>query len=238
MSSSKKKSKKPKFKVLSYEDTIPIYETEKKAITYLDHPLSSIIKEDVEGVPGAFTLHNVLLPKECDQYIDLTERMGYIFAPITTAFGMVNKPGIRNNKRVMWQTTPDIWEPIWHRIKPYIPDTVSYGTVREWKSCSLNERFRFYRYEEGEIFNRHFDGDFSRDSRNVSFLTIIIYLSDSFEGGETTFYCSKQETKVKPVKGSALVFWHGRHKLSPMHEGSMCKGGIKYVLRSDVMFRW
>jgi len=67
-------------------------------------------------------------------------------------------------------------------------------------------------------------------------LTVIIYLSDGFDGGHTTFYTHHGTIKVTPVKGSALLFWHGAHPLSPEHEGSACDG-LKYVLRSDVMFQ-
>lgn len=41
---------------------------------------------------------------------------------------------------------------------------------------------------------------------------------------------------VTPKQGTALLFWHGQHQLSPKHEGSVVTGGRKYVLRSDVMF--
>jgi len=34
-----------------------------------------------------------------------------------------------------------------------------------------------------------------------------------------------------------LCFPHGGHKYSPLHEGSECSGGTKYVLRSDIMFK-
>lgn len=56
-------------------------------------------------------------------------------------------------------------------------------------------------------------------------------------GGHTTFFPShKKQVEVKPVRGNALVFWHGMHPDSPLHEGSTCLDGVKYVLRSDVMF--
>jgi prolyl 4-hydroxylase len=87
-----------------------------------------------------------------------------------------------------------------------------------------------------QAFFRHYDGCYPRTSREMSLLTIIIYLSDGIEGGETTFFMDNGEFSVKPITGTALLFFHGYHHLSPEHEGSMCKKGKKYVLRSDVMF--
>ena len=56
----------------------------------------------------------------------------------------------------------------------------------------------------------------------------MIYLNDDYEGGETKF----NMTSVKGRKGMALVFLH-----SLPHEGAEVKSGIKYVLRTDIMYR-
>ncbi len=56
----------------------------------------------------------------------------------------------------------------------------------------------------------------------------MIYLNDEFEGGETTF----QSQTIKPKKGNALVFYHGMK-----HSGEEIKAGVKYVLRTDVMYK-
>ena len=56
----------------------------------------------------------------------------------------------------------------------------------------------------------------------------MIYLNDNFKGGETKF----NDLVVAPKKGSALVFYHYL-----VHEGTEVIEGIKYVLRTDIMFR-
>jgi hypothetical protein len=56
----------------------------------------------------------------------------------------------------------------------------------------------------------------------------MIYLNDNFKGGETRF----NDFVVAPKKGSALVFYHYLE-----HEGAEVIEGIKYVLRTDIMFR-
>jgi len=102
---------------------------------------------------------------------------------------------------------------------------------------SLNERLRFYRYDGGEIFRKHFDGAFPRGSDECSYLTFIVYLNDGFEGGHTTFFVQRKPTLIDPKQGSALLFFHGDHEDSPLHEGSVVKSGRKYVFRSDVMYQ-
>ena len=63
-----------------------------------------------------------------------------------------------------------------------------------------------------------------------------MYLNDDFKGAETTFIL-KERTKVMPVQGSALLFFHGNSHLSPLHEGPSPTSGRKYVLRSDIMYK-
>jgi len=55
----------------------------------------------------------------------------------------------------------------------------------------------------------------------------MIYLNEGYEGGETHFESSSVTGKM----GMALVF---EHEL--LREGAAVTGGVKYVLRSDVMY--
>lgn len=68
--------------------------------------------------------------------------------------------------------------------------------------------------------------DSSRLSLNLSRL---IYLNDGFEGGTTDFQFGPT---VVPQRGMLLLFEH-----SLVHQGAPVRGGCKYVLRTDVMFR-
>eukprot|EP01098_Paradermamoeba_levis_P006913 TRINITY_DN2868_c0_g1_i1.p1 TRINITY_DN2868_c0_g1~~TRINITY_DN2868_c0_g1_i1.p1 ORF type:complete len:275 (+),score=68.52 TRINITY_DN2868_c0_g1_i1:67-825(+) len=224
-------------KVHSQESGFPIYATSLPCpISYSTTKEPSTF-ESVQGVPGAFTLKNVLDAEECRQFVELTEKMGFGEAPITTGRGMVVRKDIRNNSRVIWQTEDNLWTPMWERIQNLVPAEIVLGK-ETWVKSGLNERFRFYKYEVGQTFNPHFDGAFPRNENETSLLTIIVYLTDDFEGGHTTFFLgSKNKVKVKPIKGAALVFHHGECALSPLHEGSNCFNGIKYVLRSDVMYK-
>ena len=56
----------------------------------------------------------------------------------------------------------------------------------------------------------------------------MIYLNDNYVGGETTF----NEISILPKQGKALIFQHDLE-----HEGSSVIQGIKYVLRTDIMYK-
>lgn len=68
--------------------------------------------------------------------------------------------------------------------------------------------------------------------------TLLVYLSgvnEGLVGGETVFYSHHKEVlRVTPKTGMALVHRHGRECL--LHESLEVKEGVKYVLRSDVVF--
>lgn len=80
------------------------------------------------------------------QFIDITESMGYEDALITTYGGMVSMPNVRNNKRVMWQTCDEVHRELWKRIKKFISDTKMKN--KNWSAYGMNERFRFYRCKQ------------------------------------------------------------------------------------------
>lgn len=55
-------------------------------------------------------------------------------------------------------------------------------------------------------------------------------MNDDFTGGDTAFIDLEQS--VRPVTGSALLFFH-----TQLHEGCEVTQGVKYAVRSDVMYR-
>lgn len=91
---------------------------------------------------------------------------------------------------------------------------------------SLNPRLRVLRYGPGEDFPFHFDLSVRHETLE-SLITVIAYLNDDFVGGETSF----DAAAVAPRRGSVLLFDH-----RIWHAGKPIKTGIKYVLRTDVMF--
>jgi len=125
----------------------------------------------------------------------------------------------------------------------------TYGPV------GLNHNIRLYKYEKGMSFGRHFDGsdEVSMYENGNTEITVLIYLS-SCTGGATRFYPPQQIKKKKrrkgrkddetndeergiaytPEEGSVLLHVHGDKCLE--HEADPVLDGIKYVLRTDVVY--
>ncbi len=169
------------------------------------------------------TVDGLLSPAECRDWIELAEGNGFESAPITTAFGFVHAPEVRNNTRVMLDDVPRA-RALWERVREHVP--AERGGM---KVVGLNERFRFYRYEPGQYFKGHYDGAFERSERERSLLTLMIYLNGEMTGGATEL---EDLDPVVPETGKALIFQH-----AVWHQGSTVKSGRKYVLRTDVMYR-
>lgn len=89
-------------------------------------------------------MRDVLSEEECQQFIEISERMGYEEAKVSTFRGMVSMPDVRNNYRVIWEVREEILQKIWERIKDFIPRETQLSS-RNWHPVGLNERFRFYR---------------------------------------------------------------------------------------------
>ena len=94
---------------------------------------------------------------------------------------------------------------------------------------------RFYKYVAGQRFGKHVDGSVDLPGGRRTEYTLLVYLS-SCVGGETRFYGRGRRLLCvcAPAAGAALLHRHGDHCLE--HEGAAVSAGVKYVLRSDVVY--
>ncbi|KAF9333465.1 hypothetical protein BG006_003625 [Podila minutissima] len=189
----------------------------------------------------ALTVQHILSPAECLALIARAEHQGYDIALVNTGSGDgVHIPGYRDGQRCIIDDTHFAAQ-MWERIKPYLPAKYQGRPV-----VGLNERMRFLKYGPGDKFEAHMDGEYRRvdGSGHRTKMTVQLYLNDACEGGATTFLDEKamwrvvdgveqQELKVAvaPKVGQLLVFQHDL-----VHEGSVVKSGVKYVIRSDVLY--
>ncbi|MFT3710475.1 MAG: 2OG-Fe(II) oxygenase [Archangium sp.] len=175
--------------------------------------------------PLVLTIPNVLSAVECAAFIERMEGGGLTDAPITTNRGFVHRPDIRNNTRVMFDDAP-FAQKLFERVCAHLPERLEGASL----AVGANERLRCYRYLPGQYFAPHFDGHFRRDDGDESLLTLMVYLNECEGGGHTVF--TDLELDVKPAVGMALLF---NHRL--LHEGAKVTEGVKYAVRSDVMYR-
>lgn len=170
-------------------------------------------------------MEGLLDGSECPHLIELIESSNPVPAPINTIDGVRRDSDVRSNDRSMMKDAAFAQE-IFERARPRIPEHVFGRDV-----VGLNELFRCYRYRAGMHFAPHTDGAYERNESERSFYSFLIYLNDVEEGGETNFLV-EPEISIEPRPGLGVIFQH------PIpHEGAAVKAGVKYVLRTDVMYR-
>lgn len=189
-----------------------------------------MIKEllDAERV---FVIDHFLSEEECAALIRRSEAASY--EPGTVG-GVVNE-NFRNNERVIVDDE-SLASNLFQRAQPFLPAVLDGHHL-----VGFNERWRFYRYQPGQTFQPHRDGSYLRmKTGDKSEVTMMIYLNDGMVGGETKFYASADHAflqppapylSVRPKMGMALVFLH-----AIWHEGAVVQSGLKYVLRTDVLY--
>lgn len=168
---------------------------------------------------------NFLPKEECVELIQRGEDIGFKESLIKVrGKGEIRDTEVRDNERVIFDDK-ELGDKLWKKIEPLVPQNMD-----GYEPYGLNTTFRFYRYKEGQQFKPHVDGSTKVSPTEVSLITVLIYLNEDFTGGETTFVMENES--IKPETGMLLLFAHKQ-----LHAGKPVPEGVKYVLRSDVMYR-
>ena len=217
-------------------------------------PNRLVTRQEIPEIPGAFQLLNVLSAQECQQFIEISESLGYLpDAPVSLP------RSVRHNDNVTMIVDQQTDETIWQRVASMFSGGEDY--FNGLKPVGLNARFRFYKYRVGDFFKPHTDGSWpgSRviDGQLVtqafndrwSQMTFLIYLTDNFEGGSTQFWVNKDNARlpasstndaklvnIRTPAGGILVFPHGQHPMHCLHSSEPIIKGVKYIIRTDVLF--
>eukprot|EP00927_Polykrikos_kofoidii_P013843 TRINITY_DN16015_c0_g1_i1.p1 TRINITY_DN16015_c0_g1~~TRINITY_DN16015_c0_g1_i1.p1 ORF type:complete len:264 (-),score=28.83 TRINITY_DN16015_c0_g1_i1:217-1008(-) len=180
----------------------------------------------------AFCLDGVFTLEECQQLIAATERQGYDAALLNMGGGdQVLARGIRNGSRKIVDDE-QLAQLMFDRTARFLPQLFSGRPL-----VGLNERLRFLKYEPGEYFIQHQDGTFVREGGpqkgERSYLTLLLYLNEDYIGGATTFasFTGDHTVAVTPRTGMVIV-----HQHDILHESPVLRTGVKYVIRTDVMY--
>lgn len=204
------------------------------------------VRRDIDiGGQLAFVIDNVLSETACRTLIDIGEHFGFR----DEAPGISTPPGMRMNQALHWMADPELLEHIYQAIGPLLPQTLHGRAL--WPK--LSQRINLYKYRDGDVFNRHTDGDwpgfgFATDRIGIeewlggrSQLTMLLYLNgpeDGVQGGATRLYGDGGAVvDVTPKAGSALFFQHGFRQGSVVHAGLQVHGDTpKYVARINVLY--
>ena len=161
-----------------------------------------------------FLFHNFLTPEECDHMIALAspslERSGVV----ADAEGNSAISEVRTSKGMFLSRGQDqMIRDIERRVARWTLLPVANG-----------EGFQILRYTSGQHYDGHYDYFFDKNSAGNGgnrFATVLIYLNDVEEGGETVFpnipaaggsngpefsECARHHLAAKPKKGNAVLF--------------------------------
>lgn len=228
-----------------FEEGTPIYASDVPNLVMREDAPSASREDLALGGKIAFVIEDVITREEAARFIALTEGLGYRDA----APGIQTPPGMRRNKTVHWIAPEEALAEIYRRIAPLLPQTLDGQAL----SPRFSRRINMYRYDSGDEFNLHIDGDWpgyglSPDGTEMvqwpgtySKLTMLLYMNgteDGIEGGETVLYDqSEPKASVRPKTGRALFFRHGSNRASVLHAGARLTGNVsKYVARINVMY--
>ncbi|EKJ72381.1 hypothetical protein NXS19_004163 [Fusarium pseudograminearum] len=213
----------------------------------------------------ALVLDNVISADECRELLSLAEasvpldeenQSAWKPALVSGGDGYETRaPGYRESDRIIWdqQTIVDrLWERCLHAdglrdllaVVPHEP----WMKGGKWVFSRLNDRMRFLKYSPGQFFKPHCDGAYfyteGPGKEFETFYTVHLYLNDSAEndpaselqGGATSFLDRRGEKRVdvNPKAGSVLIFQHK----GLFHEGALVNRGIKYTMRTDILYEW
>lgn len=185
------------------------------------------------SAPLLWTVPNLFAATECAKILDDARNNEWFAATVNAAEGRVVDARVRNSSTAVLRDAA-LADELYRRALPHVPAEMSTEMGRRGRIpltvTGIFLPLRIYRYEVGQHFGLHQDQSYIGEKDTISLLTLMVYLNEGFSGGETDF--PEQEKTIVPATGTALLF---QHKL--LHAGRPVTEGVKYVLRSDVLYR-
>lgn len=167
---------------------------------------------------GIWLTGPLLTADECARIIAATEAFGFRQA--------AQRELSRRNNFETFIRDNDLGKRVFARLHKQM--TAAQGVP--FKPVGITRVLQCYRYGPGNSIGMHQDRPETFGER-ASDLTIVLYLSEGFDGGETGFSARNDAPalKLKAPLGCAVLF---RHDLR--HEGCEVLSGTKYIARASV----
>ncbi|KAM7250464.1 hypothetical protein ACFE04_022347 [Oxalis oulophora] len=190
--------------------------------------------EVISWAPRIIVLHNFLSVGECDYLRALAAPRLRTSTVVDTKTGKGIKSNVRTSSG-MFLTHQEKKYPMVQAIEKRI-------SVYSQIPVENGELIQQHRYEKDQFYRPHHDY-FSDTRGGQRIATMLMYLSDNVEGGETYFpmagsgdcSCGGKTVKgmsVKPIKGDAVLFWSmgldGQSDSSSVHGGCEILSGEKW----------
>eukprot|EP01080_Neovahlkampfia_damariscottae_P007120 gene7120-11283_t len=224
----------------------------------------NVIKPTENQNGCAFTVENLISKKEAKEIIENVTKNE--FMNLKTLYN-----DIRDSSRqvildkqlstLLWKRLNNLIkeEQLKYKFKPF-----GFQVSGFWEPYSINECFRISKYESpSNGFQPHFDNPYTKEIDEKSIFSLIIYLNDDYEGGETTIYEENlldltEEIEKETFDGITVkdeikmnngIKKYKSHIIKPeigkglifnhqfLHSGDPMKKGVKYILRTDIIFQ-
>jgi hypothetical protein len=161
-------------------------------------------------------INNLLTETECRYLILKTREKGFKSALNGEKHGRFNEETFINNSNIL------------KLIRLRLLNVFNNHSEATFSIQNTTEVLEFYRYKKGDFVSPHSDTPIQVSESNKSNYTLVIYLNEGFEGGETFFRLN--DLKIKTNQGSAVLF-----DQNLIHGGSKIIEGEKYILRLCIL---
>lgn len=187
-----------------------------------------IVKHSAQGYE-VLEIYNVLTPEECDSLIAYSTNKGMKDSDVL-AYG--SSSGTEVNTQ--YRTSKTAW--VRDEEHPIAMKLAQLSMQLTGIPIENQEMLQVAHYTNNGKFNEHFDACVYEDKSFCDKMnnyagqrrsTLLVYLNDDFDGGETEFVSIG--IKVKPEKGKAVLFWNtddqeviipqSKHRANPVHNG-------------------
>ena len=213
-----------------------------------------------------FTLDEILSNSKCEEIIKKADLKGWNdSSPSGGGHGRTGNEDARDNKFCVYYDE-ELSNKLMLKIKEHIPENleflgsnVYFNSITkgaEWKPSFVYDKIRIYKYHEGTCFPEHIDykvkRNIYRENKEYvqqSFLTLLIYLNEDFEGGKTGYWPDHNGIHCRFLRNSEKQCNSKDHQIiitpkigmsviqdqNILHEGLPTTKGIKYILRTDII---
>jgi len=195
---------------------------------------SKIVPHEFKNGYVITEIYGFLSHSECDELINLARKKGFeesTVADTESAKGSSVDRNVRTSKTCWINDSENT-----------IANKITESSIEITKIPRENhEDLQIAKYDKGGKFDAHHDycdiegndnycDKFNQNSGNRR-STLLVYLNDNFQGGETEFV--QLGLKIKPEKGKAILFWNVDEKgglyTQSEHRGNEVIGGEKII---------
>lgn len=194
------------------------YQKNKNTYTYTYNNDLKLITNDSYRI---IQIDNILTSEECDNLISYANNQNYTDSKVLSQAGSV----YNNNRKSQQIWIKDKENDIANKITQYTEKYTGYPKENM-------EELQLVKYDVSGYFNEHYDPDVSyKNDSSDRIYTLIIYLNDDYEGGET--YFKNINLRIKPKKGKGVIFKslteNNELLTNSLHTGTPITKGNKYI---------